>query len=97
MDAVANTLVPVAAGGGNFLVTPHVGLMIWTLIAFSVTLLTLRRLAFPRIQEALERRRLRIEESVTRAEQRRREARGLIQEALQEVDFSVIASGNGHG
>ena len=32
-------------GGGNFLVTPNVGLMIWTLIAFAITLFILRRLA----------------------------------------------------
>ena len=43
--------------GGNFLVSPDVGLMIWTLIVFGVTMLhALRKLAFPRIQEALDKR-----------------------------------------
>ena len=42
-------------GGGSFLVTPNVGLMIWTLIAFGVTLWILWKLAFPRIAEALDR------------------------------------------
>ena len=38
-------------GGGNFLVTPELGLMLWTLLAFGVTLILLRKLAFPRIQD----------------------------------------------
>ena len=41
-----------ADSGGNFLVTPNVGLMIWTLIAFGIALFLLQRLAFPRIGEA---------------------------------------------
>jgi F-type H+-transporting ATPase subunit b len=82
MEALANTLFLAqgGSGGGNFLVTPNVGLMIWTLIAFGVTLMVLRRLAFPRIEEALERRRKRIEESITHAEQMRREADELLEE-----------------
>ena len=43
--------------GGSFLVSPSVGLMIWTLIAFGATFLILRKLAFPRIEEALDKRR----------------------------------------
>src|SRR5262245_10405079 len=66
--------------GGNFLVTPGVGLMIWTLIAFGVTLLLLRRLAFPRIQEALDKRAAAISESIEAAERTRVEAEELLQE-----------------
>src|SRR3954452_25082891 len=49
------TILAQESGGdsGNFLVTPNVGVMIWTLIAFGLTLYVLRRLAFPRIAEAL--------------------------------------------
>src|ERR671910_896480 len=43
--------------GGDFLVTPSLGLMIWTLLAFGVTLYLLYKFAFPRIAEALDRRR----------------------------------------
>src|ERR1700754_1988853 len=68
------------SGSGNFLVTPEVGLMIWTLIAFGVTLLLLRKLAFPRIQEALDRRRLAIEDSIDAAERTRKEADELLRE-----------------
>ena len=38
--------------GGSFLVSPSLGLMIWTLALFAFTLWVLSKLAFPRIQEA---------------------------------------------
>ena len=43
-------------GGGSFLVSPGLGLMIWTLILFLFTMWVLSKLAFPKIQEALDRR-----------------------------------------
>ena len=64
MNALAN-IVPLAAaksGEGNFLVTPGIGLMLWTLAAFGLTLFVLNKLAFPRIAEALDRRQRSIEE-----------------------------------
>src|SRR3954468_11175180 len=70
----------VAAGGGNFLVQPGIGVMIWTLIAFGITLLVLRRLAFPRIQEALDKRRTAIADSIDAAERTRVEADQLLNE-----------------
>jgi F-type H+-transporting ATPase subunit b len=69
-----------ASNSGNFLVTPNVGLMIWTLIAFGIALFLLQRLAFPRIGEALDRRRKAIEESIEAAERTRREAETLLEE-----------------
>ena len=66
--------------GGDFLVTPSVGLMIWTLLAFGVTLYLLNKFAFPRIAEALDRRRLAIEESIDHAERTKREADELLEE-----------------
>ncbi len=66
--------------GGNFLVTPNVGLMIWTLIAFGITLFILYRLAFPRISAALDRRQRAIEESIDTAERTKREAEQLLAE-----------------
>ncbi len=80
MPGIATSATVLAAadsgggGGGNFLVTPNVGLMIWTLIAFAITLLILRKAAFPRIADALDRRRRAIEESIDAAERTRREA-----------------------
>ena len=69
-----------ADNGGNFLVTPNVGLMIWTLIAFGIALFLLQRLAFPRIGEALDKRRKVIEESIDAAERTRVEADALLEE-----------------
>jgi F-type H+-transporting ATPase subunit b len=67
-------------GGGNFLVSPNVGLMIWTLLAFGITLFLLNKLAFPRIAEALDKRRRAIEDSIDHAEQAKREADELLEE-----------------
>ncbi|HEX4734259.1 MAG TPA: F0F1 ATP synthase subunit B [Thermoleophilaceae bacterium] len=66
--------------GGSFLVSPGVGLMIWTLIAFGVSLLILQRYAFPRIADALDKRRLMIDESIEHAERVRKEADELLEE-----------------
>jgi F-type H+-transporting ATPase subunit b len=80
MGADAVTFAAESGGSGNFLVTPGVGLMIWTLIAFGVTFLLLRKLAFPRIQEALDRRANAIEESIQHAQETREEADELLAE-----------------
>ena len=69
-----------ASGGGNFLVQPGAGVMIWTLIAFGVTIVLLRKLAYPRISEALDKRRLAIEESIDHAQRTREEADALLRE-----------------
>ena len=67
-------------GGGNFLVTPELGLMLWTLLAFGVTMVLLRKLAFPRIQAALEKRSRAISESIDAAERTRQEADQILNE-----------------
>jgi F-type H+-transporting ATPase subunit b len=78
------TALPVASGG-SFLVSPALGLMIWTLIAFGVTLFVLSRFALPRIGEALERRANAISESIDAAERQRAEADKLLQEYRQRL------------
>jgi F-type H+-transporting ATPase subunit b len=87
--ALTNLVIAATEGGGgaakeeesgNFLVSPNVGLMIWTLIAFGLTLLILRRFVFPRLAEALDKRRVAIEESIEHAERTRKEADQLLQE-----------------
>ena len=72
MAAVSH--LPVAASSGSFLITPNVGLMIWTLLLFGISLYILWKLAFPRISEALDRRQHAIEESIDHAERVRHEA-----------------------
>jgi F-type H+-transporting ATPase subunit b len=66
--------------GGSFLVSPNVGLMIWTLLAFGTTLFLLNKLAFPRIAEALDKRRKAIEDSLESAARAKREADELLEE-----------------
>jgi F-type H+-transporting ATPase subunit b len=68
------------SGGGNFLVSPELGLMIWALLAFGATLFLLNKLAFPRIAEALDRRRRAIDESIAAAERAKSEADELLEE-----------------
>jgi F-type H+-transporting ATPase subunit b len=80
-----NVVVTAASDSGNFLVSPNVGLMIWTLLAFLITLFILRRLAFPKIQEALDRRANAIEESIEHAQRMRREADDLLEEYRQRL------------
>jgi F-type H+-transporting ATPase subunit b len=69
-----------AADSGNFLVTPDWGVMIWTLLAFGLTLWLLYKLAFPRIGEALDKRQHAIEESIDAAERTKAEADRLLAE-----------------
>jgi F-type H+-transporting ATPase subunit b len=80
-------------GGGSFLVSPGLGLMIWTLVLFLFTMWVLSKLAFPKIQEALDRRAKTIAESLDAAERQRRESdellaeyRGRLAEAREQAD-----------
>jgi F-type H+-transporting ATPase subunit b len=79
-DGPVAVLLLAQGGEGNFLVTPSVGLMIWTLLAFGISYYILRKMAFPRIAEALDKRRRAIEESIDHAEQTKREADELLEE-----------------
>jgi F-type H+-transporting ATPase subunit b len=66
--------------GGSFLVSPNVGLMIWTLLVFGLSMYLLGKVAFPRIAEALDRRQHAIEESIDAAEKTRGEAEQILAE-----------------
>lgn len=66
--------------GGSFLVTPGLGLMLWTLIAFGITYYVLSKLAFPRIAEALDKRRKAIDDSIESAMRTKQEADALLEE-----------------
>jgi F-type H+-transporting ATPase subunit b len=72
--------MPIAASSGSFLISPNVGLMIWTLLLFGISMVILARLAFPRISDALERRQRAIEDSIDAAERTRKEADQLLDE-----------------
>ena len=77
-------LIPLAAEkseeGGSFLVSPGLGLMIWTLVLFLFTMWVLSKLAFPKIQEALDKRAKVISESIEAAERQRKESDELLAE-----------------
>jgi F-type H+-transporting ATPase subunit b len=66
--------IPIASGSNSWLITPNVGLTIWTLVVFLIAMYTLNKLAFPRIRESLDRRRRGIAESIDAAERTRAEA-----------------------
>jgi F-type H+-transporting ATPase subunit b len=70
----------VIASSGGFLIEPGIGLMVWTLIVFGVTMFLLSKLAFPRISEALGRRQQAIEDSIDTAERTRTEAEQILAE-----------------
>ena len=77
------TALPLAAGedsGGSFLVSPNLGLMIWTLLVFGFTMYVLSKVAFPRIQEALDKRANLIRDSIDEAEKTREEANTILEE-----------------
>jgi F-type H+-transporting ATPase subunit b len=81
MLAIATPLAAAAAEeSSNFLVSPDVGLMIWTLIAFLAALFILRKWAWPAITDALDKRQRMIEESIEAAERARAEAAELLEE-----------------
>lgn len=85
--AALTSVLPRAAeeGGGSFLVSPALGLMIWTLVAFGLTLWVLSKAALPRIGEALEKRANAIRDSIEAAEQRKHEAGELLAEYRQRL------------
>jgi F-type H+-transporting ATPase subunit b len=77
------TVLPLAAeeeGGGSFLVSPDLGLMIWTLILFFLTMFVLSKLAFPPIARALEKRAAAVREDLDAAKKTREEADELLAE-----------------
>ena len=87
MDLVTQlaTQLPLAAeesgdSGGSFLVSPNLGLMLWTLFVFLVVMYVLSKAAFPKIQEALDKRANAIRDSIESAEKTREEADKILEE-----------------
>jgi F-type H+-transporting ATPase subunit b len=82
LATLANALLPAAekSGSGKFLVSPNVGLMIWTLLVFGISLFILARYVFPRIAEALDKRQKAIEEAIDLSDRAKREAEALLEE-----------------
>src|SRR5438128_10428103 len=71
-------LTPLASR--SFLITPNVGIMIWTIVVFAVSLFILRRAVFPQIGKALDDRAKTIEGEIDSAAHAREEAERLLGE-----------------
>ncbi len=71
--------------GGSFLVTPGLGLMIWTLVLFGFTFWVLKKFAFPLIGEALDKRAATIRESIEAAEKQKEESDKLLADYRQRL------------
>jgi F-type H+-transporting ATPase subunit b len=77
---LAVTEAPAEEGGGAFLASPSLGLMIWTLLSFGVALLVLRKVAFPRIQDFLDRRAKMIADEIEASEKAKAESEKVLAE-----------------
>ena len=73
-------MLTTASSSGSFLITPNVGLMIWTLLLFVISMYILYKVAFPRITAALDRRQKTIEDSIDAANRTRKEADDILAE-----------------
>src|ERR1700691_676035 len=72
--------IPIASSSGSFLITPNVGIMIWTIVVFAISLFILRKAVFPVIGEALDKRAKMIDGDIDAAEQTRKDADELLAE-----------------
>src|SRR5271170_7142740 len=68
------------AASSSWLITPDIGLTIWTLVVFGTSLFILIKAVFPRIGAALDQRRKAIDDSIDAAERTRVEADQLLVE-----------------
>jgi F-type H+-transporting ATPase subunit b len=71
--------IPIASSG-SFLITPNVGLMIWVLVVFAISLFILRKYVYPQITSALDKRANAINSEIDAAEQVRKEAKEVLEE-----------------
>jgi F-type H+-transporting ATPase subunit b len=76
----AEILTPLASASRSFLITPNVGLMVWTIVVFAISLFILRRTVFPRIGEALDKRAKSIEGDIDSAHELRQKADEVLEE-----------------
>jgi len=74
------SITTLASSSNSWLITPNVGLTIWTLVVFLISMYILNKVAFPRIREALDKRRATIEESIESAARSRADAEQLLAE-----------------
>ena len=73
-------------GSESWLITPNVGLMVWTLVVFGISLYILIKAVFPRITAALDERRDAIDESIDAAERTRADAEKVLREYRERLE-----------
>jgi F-type H+-transporting ATPase subunit b len=78
MNVAAHTM-PVASSG-SFLITPNVGLMIWTLVVFVISFFVLRKYVYPVIAQTLDKRANDISGEIDAATKIREEADQVLEE-----------------
>src|SRR5437879_4113938 len=71
--------IPIASKG-SFLISTNVGIMIWTIVVFVISMVILRRAVFPRIGEALDKRVKTIEGEIDSAHEMRTAADKVLEE-----------------
>jgi len=74
----STVITPIASG--SFLITPNVGIMIWTIVVFTISFLVLRKWVFPLIGDALDARAAKISGDIDAAEETRAEADKILDE-----------------
>ncbi|MFW6192352.1 MAG: F0F1 ATP synthase subunit B [Gemmatimonadota bacterium] len=88
LAAGSATVLPAALDaqeGGSAIFSPDLGLAIWTLILFLLTLAVLAKWVFPMIAGGLEERRARIEGAIEEAREEREEARRLLERQKEQL------------
>src|SRR5271170_2827344 len=80
MQPLTSHMSTPVASSSSWLITPNVGLMVWTFLVFGISLYILIKAVFPRIRDALDERRATIDESIDAAERTRIEADKILAE-----------------
>jgi F-type H+-transporting ATPase subunit b len=80
------------ASSGSFLISPNVGLMVWTIVVFLISLLILRKWVFPLIGEALDKRAKTIEGEIDSAAGLRQEADKVLAEYRERLKEARVQS-----
>jgi F-type H+-transporting ATPase subunit b len=74
------------ASSSSFLISPNVGLMIWTLVVFAISIFILSRAVFPRIGKALDDRAHAIDNAIDEAEKIRGDAKKMLADYSERLD-----------
>jgi F-type H+-transporting ATPase subunit b len=87
---VISALTPLASK--SFLITPNVGIMVWTIVVFVISLSILRRAVFPRIGKALDERAKTISGDIDSAAELRKQADRLLDEYRERLKEARVQS-----